>query len=73
MKGHRPKDQQVLADPVPQGKLEETHTWVKGYCKGKVAIFVDDLLQSGHKASNLEFLKALEEQWTMSTPEHVSV
>eukprot|EP00975_Prorocentrum_lima_P053549 11234458-Prorocentrum_lima.AAC.1 len=70
MKGPRPKDQQVLADPVPPGKFAETHTWVKGIVKGRIAIFADDLLQSGHKASNLGFLTALEEHWNMSTPEH---
>eukprot|EP00975_Prorocentrum_lima_P057280 12014186-Prorocentrum_lima.AAC.1 len=71
MKGPRPKDQQVFADPVPPGKFAETHTWVKGIVKGKIAIVVDDLLQAGHKTSNLEVLKALEEHWTMSTPEHL--
>eukprot|EP00975_Prorocentrum_lima_P070912 12934736-Prorocentrum_lima.AAC.1 len=71
MKGPRPKDQQVLADPVPPAKFAETHTWVKGTVKGKIAIAVDDLSRAGHKTSNLEFLKALEEHWNMSTPEHL--
>eukprot|EP00975_Prorocentrum_lima_P055847 11708317-Prorocentrum_lima.AAC.1 len=42
MKGPRPGDQ-VLADPVPPGKFAETHTWVKGTVKGKIATVVDDL------------------------------
>eukprot|EP00975_Prorocentrum_lima_P026651 5602697-Prorocentrum_lima.AAC.1 len=71
MKGPRPKDQQVLADPVPPGKFGETHTWVKGIVKGKIAICVDGRLQAGHKTSTLEFLNALEEHRKMSTPEHL--
>eukprot|EP00975_Prorocentrum_lima_P069169 12924632-Prorocentrum_lima.AAC.1 len=46
MEVSRPKDQQVLADPVPPGKFAETHTWVKGTVKGSIVIFVDGLLQS---------------------------
>eukprot|EP00975_Prorocentrum_lima_P017315 3661235-Prorocentrum_lima.AAC.1 len=29
------------------------------------------MLQTGAKASNMEFLKALERKWTMSKPEHL--
>eukprot|EP00975_Prorocentrum_lima_P018569 3909646-Prorocentrum_lima.AAC.1 len=36
-----------------------------------MAICVDDLSQAGHKASNLELLKALEEVLKMSTSEHL--
>eukprot|EP00975_Prorocentrum_lima_P063238 12890402-Prorocentrum_lima.AAC.1 len=63
MKGPRPKDQQVLAEPVPPDKLAATDTWIEGSVKGKIAILVDDLLQAGIKASNPEFLKASEQQW----------
>eukprot|EP00975_Prorocentrum_lima_P003979 866068-Prorocentrum_lima.AAC.1 len=65
MKGPRPKDQQTLADPVPPGKFADTDTWAKGTVKGKIAMLLDGLLQAGQKASNLEFLKALEEHWKM--------
>eukprot|EP00975_Prorocentrum_lima_P064959 12900556-Prorocentrum_lima.AAC.1 len=64
MKGPRPKDQQTLADPVPPDKFADTHTWVKGTVKGKLANCVDDLLHAGHTASNTELLKALEQHWT---------
>eukprot|EP00975_Prorocentrum_lima_P041831 8789964-Prorocentrum_lima.AAC.1 len=53
MKGPRPKDQAILADPVPTSKFADTHTWVKGYWQGEDCNFVDDLLQAGHKASNI--------------------
>eukprot|EP00975_Prorocentrum_lima_P001526 330176-Prorocentrum_lima.AAC.1 len=71
MKGPRPKDQHTFADPVPPGKFADTRTWVKGIVKGKIAIVVDDLLQAENKASNMEFLKALEKHWSMSTPKHL--
>eukprot|EP00975_Prorocentrum_lima_P018914 3984942-Prorocentrum_lima.AAC.1 len=29
------------------------------------------MIQAGAKASNVEFLKALEKKWTMSSPEHL--
>eukprot|EP00975_Prorocentrum_lima_P015014 3184635-Prorocentrum_lima.AAC.1 len=34
-----------------------------GRYRGKTAILVDDLLQTGAKCSNLEFLTALERRW----------
>eukprot|EP00975_Prorocentrum_lima_P067329 12914170-Prorocentrum_lima.AAC.1 len=59
-----------MAQLVPAENFAETHTWTKGQIKGKVALFVDDLLQTGAKQSNMEFVKALEKKWTMSRPEH---
>eukprot|EP00975_Prorocentrum_lima_P024358 5124137-Prorocentrum_lima.AAC.1 len=53
-----------MAQPVPEDKFAETHTW-------RTALFVDDMIQEGAKASNVEFLKALERRWTMSSPEHL--
>eukprot|EP00975_Prorocentrum_lima_P057530 12065032-Prorocentrum_lima.AAC.1 len=49
----------------------QKHTWIKGHIKGIIALFVDDMMQAGAKASNVEFLKALESIWTMSSPEHL--
>eukprot|EP00975_Prorocentrum_lima_P048798 10208883-Prorocentrum_lima.AAC.1 len=43
----------------------------KGQIKGKIALFVGDMIQAGAKASNVEFLKALEKKWTMSKREHL--
>eukprot|EP00975_Prorocentrum_lima_P034415 7235255-Prorocentrum_lima.AAC.1 len=34
-------------------------SWNKGHVKGRIALFVDDMLQTGAKASNMELLKAL--------------
>eukprot|EP00975_Prorocentrum_lima_P014061 2987103-Prorocentrum_lima.AAC.1 len=36
-----------------------------------MALFADNMMQTGAKASNVEFLKALENNWTMSKPEHL--
>eukprot|EP00975_Prorocentrum_lima_P016548 3510212-Prorocentrum_lima.AAC.1 len=52
IKGPRPKDQQVFAEPLPPDKFAEAQTWIKGSVKGKIALCVDDLLQAGHEASN---------------------
>eukprot|EP00975_Prorocentrum_lima_P006601 1418332-Prorocentrum_lima.AAC.1 len=71
MKGPRPREQQILADPVRPSKFADSYIWVNGTVKGNVAIFVDDHMQAGHKASNIEFSKALENHWVMSTPEHL--
>eukprot|EP00975_Prorocentrum_lima_P013356 2835208-Prorocentrum_lima.AAC.1 len=60
-----------MAEPVPPDKFADTHTWIKGQVKGRIALFVDDMLQTGAKASNMEFLKALEKKWTMSKPEQL--
>eukprot|EP00975_Prorocentrum_lima_P022432 4718620-Prorocentrum_lima.AAC.1 len=30
MKGPRPEDQQVFAEPVPPDKFAETHNWITG-------------------------------------------
>eukprot|EP00975_Prorocentrum_lima_P026972 5672653-Prorocentrum_lima.AAC.1 len=71
IKGRKPEHKASLAEPVSPDKFAETHTWVKGQVKGRIALFVDDMLQTGAKASNVEFLKALERKWTMSKPEHL--
>eukprot|EP00975_Prorocentrum_lima_P046868 9796423-Prorocentrum_lima.AAC.1 len=60
-----------MAQPVPENKLAETHTWIKGQIKGIIALFVDDMIQAGAKASNVELLKALGMNWTMPSPEHL--
>eukprot|EP00975_Prorocentrum_lima_P005840 1264357-Prorocentrum_lima.AAC.1 len=60
-----------MAEPVPAEKFAETHTWKNGQVKGRIALFVDDMLQTRAKASNAEFLKAPERKWTMSKPEHL--
>eukprot|EP00975_Prorocentrum_lima_P058116 12189857-Prorocentrum_lima.AAC.1 len=60
-----------MAEPVPPDMFAETHTWIKGQVKGRIAMFVDDMLQAGARASNVEFLKALERKWTMSKQEHL--
>ena len=60
-----------MSEPVQVNELAQTHTWVKGTIKGRIALFVDDLIQSGHKKSNMEFLQALEKHWKMATPEHL--
>eukprot|EP00975_Prorocentrum_lima_P055208 11575891-Prorocentrum_lima.AAC.1 len=31
------------------------------------------MIQAGAKASNMEFLRALEKKWTMSKPEHLGL
>eukprot|EP00975_Prorocentrum_lima_P011544 2453067-Prorocentrum_lima.AAC.1 len=60
-----------MAQPVPADKFAETHTWIQEQTKGKIALFVDEMLQTRAKASNVEFLKALERKWTMSKPAHL--
>eukprot|EP00975_Prorocentrum_lima_P025767 5421896-Prorocentrum_lima.AAC.1 len=60
-----------MAQPVPADKFAATHTWIKGQVKGKIALFVDDMLQTGARATNIEFLKALDKEWTMPKPEHL--
>eukprot|EP00975_Prorocentrum_lima_P051803 10849355-Prorocentrum_lima.AAC.1 len=60
-----------MAEPVPPDTFAEAHTWIRGQVKGIIALFVDDMLQTGARASNTEFLKALERKWTMSKPEHL--
>eukprot|EP00975_Prorocentrum_lima_P012722 2694765-Prorocentrum_lima.AAC.1 len=60
-----------MAEPVPADKFAETHTWMKGQVKGRIALFVDDMRQTVAKASNIEWLKTLERKWTMSKPEHL--
>eukprot|EP00975_Prorocentrum_lima_P046784 9779708-Prorocentrum_lima.AAC.1 len=60
-----------MAQPVPEDKLAETHTWMKGHLNGRIALFVDDMIQAGAKASTVELLKALGKKWTMSNPEYL--
>ena len=71
-KGRKPPVEVQPAKPVPPDSFAETLTWVEGQIKGRIAICVDDLLQAGAKPSNIDFLKALEKVWEMSTPEHVA-
>eukprot|EP00975_Prorocentrum_lima_P071120 12935930-Prorocentrum_lima.AAC.1 len=42
-----------------------------GQIRGIIALFVDDMLQAGAKANNVEFLKALGRKWVTSSPEHL--
>eukprot|EP00975_Prorocentrum_lima_P026701 5614117-Prorocentrum_lima.AAC.1 len=60
-----------MAQPVPENKCAATHTWIKGYIKGRIALFVDDMIQAGAKASNVECLKALGKKLTMPSQEHL--
>eukprot|EP00975_Prorocentrum_lima_P065698 12904917-Prorocentrum_lima.AAC.1 len=60
-----------MAQPVPVDKFAETHTWIKRQIKGSFALFVDDMIQAGAKASNVESPKALGKKWTMPNPEHL--
>eukprot|EP00975_Prorocentrum_lima_P069772 12928301-Prorocentrum_lima.AAC.1 len=71
IKGKKPARHVTMAEPVLADKFAETHTWIKGQVKGQIALFVDDMLQTGATASNIEFLTALERKWTMSKPEHL--
>eukprot|EP00975_Prorocentrum_lima_P062446 12885692-Prorocentrum_lima.AAC.1 len=57
MKGKTPAKQLTMAEPVPADKFAETHTWIKGQVKGQIAVFVDDMLQTGAKASNMELFE----------------
>eukprot|EP00975_Prorocentrum_lima_P045935 9608879-Prorocentrum_lima.AAC.1 len=47
-----------MAQLAPADKFAETHTWIKGQIKGISALFVDDMIQAGANASNVECLKA---------------
>eukprot|EP00975_Prorocentrum_lima_P024953 5240272-Prorocentrum_lima.AAC.1 len=60
IKGKTPAKEVTMAQSVPADKFAETHTWIRGQIKGKIALFVDDVLQTGAKPSNMEFLQALE-------------
>eukprot|EP00975_Prorocentrum_lima_P023393 4919037-Prorocentrum_lima.AAC.1 len=60
-----------MAQPVPEKKSAETHAWRKRQVTGRIALWVDDMIQAGAKASNVEFLKALGWKWTLSSPEHL--
>eukprot|EP00975_Prorocentrum_lima_P055975 11733715-Prorocentrum_lima.AAC.1 len=60
-----------MAQPVLADKFAETHTWIQGQVKGRIALFVDDMLQTGAEAINMEFLKAFGKKCTMSKPEHL--
>eukprot|EP00975_Prorocentrum_lima_P040065 8417743-Prorocentrum_lima.AAC.1 len=64
MKGKKPLKEVTMAQPVPENKFAETHTWVKGQVKGRIALFVDDVIQAGAKASDVESLKAQGKKWT---------
>eukprot|EP00975_Prorocentrum_lima_P010524 2235922-Prorocentrum_lima.AAC.1 len=71
IKGKKPLKEVKTAQPVPENKLADTHTWIKGHIKGIIALLVDDMIQAGAKASNVALLKALEKKWTMSNAEHL--
>eukprot|EP00975_Prorocentrum_lima_P017247 3648387-Prorocentrum_lima.AAC.1 len=57
IKGRKPETKTrrriCMAEPVPPDEFAETHTWIKGQAKGTIALFVDDMLQTGAKASNM--------------------
>eukprot|EP00975_Prorocentrum_lima_P057748 12110484-Prorocentrum_lima.AAC.1 len=53
IKGRKPEKTVSMAEPVPPAKFAETHTWIKGQVKGRMALVVDDILQTGAKASNM--------------------
>eukprot|EP00975_Prorocentrum_lima_P065156 12901757-Prorocentrum_lima.AAC.1 len=61
-KGKGLKKKISMAEPVHPDRFAETHTWIKGQVKGRIALFVDDMLQTGAKESNVELLKALEKE-----------
>eukprot|EP00975_Prorocentrum_lima_P070994 12935175-Prorocentrum_lima.AAC.1 len=71
IKGTKPLEEVKMAQPVPENKFAETHTCIKRQSKGLIALFVDDMIQAGAKASNIELLKTREKKWTMSKPEHL--
>eukprot|EP00975_Prorocentrum_lima_P006320 1362200-Prorocentrum_lima.AAC.1 len=52
IKGKKPLKEVTMAQPVLSDKFAETHAWIQGQIKGKIASFVDDMLQAGAKASN---------------------
>eukprot|EP00975_Prorocentrum_lima_P070879 12934558-Prorocentrum_lima.AAC.1 len=64
IKGKKPDMKITMAQPVPADQFAEPHTWIQGQINGKIALFVDDMLQTGAKESHMEFLKALEKKWT---------
>eukprot|EP00975_Prorocentrum_lima_P005213 1130446-Prorocentrum_lima.AAC.1 len=47
VKGKNPLKDVKMAQPVPENKFAETHTWIQGQVKGRIAAFVDDMIQSG--------------------------
>eukprot|EP00975_Prorocentrum_lima_P005990 1293775-Prorocentrum_lima.AAC.1 len=53
IKGKKPPKQVTMAEPVPADKFAETHTWIKGQVNGGIALFVDEMLRTGAKASNV--------------------
>eukprot|EP00975_Prorocentrum_lima_P067853 12917327-Prorocentrum_lima.AAC.1 len=57
IKGRRPERKIAMAEPVPPDKFAETHTWIKGQVRGRIALFAEDMLQTRARASNIEFLK----------------
>eukprot|EP00975_Prorocentrum_lima_P033492 7024148-Prorocentrum_lima.AAC.1 len=54
IKGKKPLKEVKMAQPVPENKFAETHTWIKGQVKGIIALFVDDMIRAGAKASHVE-------------------
>eukprot|EP00975_Prorocentrum_lima_P021856 4603356-Prorocentrum_lima.AAC.1 len=67
IKGKKPLKEVKVAQPVPENKFAETHPWIKkGQVKGRIALFVDDMVQAAAKANNVEFLKALGKKHTGS-------
>eukprot|EP00975_Prorocentrum_lima_P063709 12893165-Prorocentrum_lima.AAC.1 len=71
IKGRKPEGRISVESTLASENVPATHTWVKGHVKGRIALFADIMIQTGAKASNVEFLKALEKNWTMSKPRHL--
>eukprot|EP00975_Prorocentrum_lima_P071555 12938354-Prorocentrum_lima.AAC.1 len=53
IKGEKLSKQVIMAQPAHADKFAEPHTWIKGQVKGRIVLFVDDMLQTGAKASNV--------------------
>ncbi len=45
LKGRRTEPSKRMSEPAQEAKFAETHTWVMGAIKGRIALFVDELLQ----------------------------
>eukprot|EP00975_Prorocentrum_lima_P015638 3314817-Prorocentrum_lima.AAC.1 len=71
IKGRKPEGRTSVESNLASENVPATHTWVRGQVKGRIAMFADSMMQTGAKASNVEFLKALERNWTMSKPRHL--
>eukprot|EP00975_Prorocentrum_lima_P060172 12619476-Prorocentrum_lima.AAC.1 len=51
IKGKKPLKDVKMAQLVPENKLAETHTWIKGQIKRIIALLVDAMIQAGAEAS----------------------